>query len=194
MNRENYKYYEVIVFGKLGDFFEHELSDHPFFTCVRTVEECPDQSCMFTSDHHDHFIVIMAIETDAPDEPTKLVELHTLLKLRFFYEKCRPPKSKFVSWENFRRETTSTFHPYPFPISPQYKRLSKLEYYEIGNFFQAQQAKPTQFMQSFRLRSEYGLFHALHGALKRWLAPLFKLLLKSSFITCTLNTLIVFVR
>jgi hypothetical protein len=27
-------------------------------------------------------------------------------------------------------------------------------------------------MQSFRLRSEYGLFHALHGALKRWLAPL----------------------
>jgi hypothetical protein len=122
---------------------------------------------MFTSDHHDHFIAIMAIETDDPDEPTKLVELHTLLKLRVFYENCRPPKSKFVSWEKFRGETTSTFHPYPFPISPQYKQLSRLEYYEIGSFFEQQLAQPTHFMQSFRLRTEYRLFHALHGALKR---------------------------
>jgi hypothetical protein len=167
MNRELYKYYEVIVFGKLGDFVEHELSDHPFFTCVRTVEECPDQCCMFSRDDHDHFIVIMAIETDDPDEPTKLVELHRLLKLRFFYENLRPPKSKFVSWEKFRGETTSTFHPYPFPISPQYKRLSRLESHEIGCFFEQQQPNPTHFMQSFHLRTEYGLFHALHGALKR---------------------------
>lgn len=110
---EEEKYYEVVVFHKMGDFFEMHVDTEPNFTCIRLQSDCVCES----ANEHDHFLIGENEDRDDPP-PSSHKYLHNLLVVKYYIDHKRPKWLGAITYPLFYRYFLEVTYGCPNNILP----------------------------------------------------------------------------